>query len=58
MPVLDDYWSRRYDELLPNGLTPQETDEANAEIWQNCYPTLDMQRDSERPEPILIVKQK
>jgi hypothetical protein len=44
--------------MLPNGLTQQETEEANATMWQNCYPTREMRDEDERPEPIRIVKQK
>jgi len=42
-----DYWERRYDELFPNGLTQQETDEANANMWRNAYPTEEMAQENE-----------
>ena len=53
---LDD-WEQRYDELFPNGLTQEEVEEANREMWENAYPTQDMQEDTDKaPKPIRIVK--
>jgi hypothetical protein len=51
-----DYWDRRFDKLFPDGLTFEQTEQANSEIWQNVYPTREMAED-EVPETIRIVKQ-
>jgi len=53
-----DYWEDRYNQLFPDGLTFEQTEQANSEIWWNCYPTHEMAEEDERPEPIRIVKQK
>ena len=29
-----DYWDRRYDELFPDGMTQEQTDEANRMMWK------------------------
>lgn len=53
-----DYWDRRFDEVFPDGLTFEQTEHANREIWQNAYPTREMAEETDsRPEPIRIVKQ-
>jgi len=56
MPGLD-YWEQRYDELFPNGLTFEEAEEANNNMWHNAYLTREMAEEDEVPEPILIVGQ-
>ena len=53
-----DYWESRYNQLFPNGLTFEQTEQANSEIWKNAYPTREMRDEDGKPEPILIVKQK
>lgn len=45
-----DYYEQRYNELYPNGVTQEETDEANAQMWKNCYPTQQMQREAEEQD--------
>ena len=45
-----DYWSHRCDELFPNGLTQEQIDEANAQMWKGAYPTLEMAQEQEEQE--------
>lgn len=45
-----DYYEERYKKLYPNGMTQEEIDEANATMWQKCYPTREMQEEAEEQD--------
>lgn len=47
------YWGnieKRFRELYPNGMTQEEIDAANAEMWRNAYPTLEMSLEDEQEQ--------
>lgn len=51
------YWQSieaRFAALYPNGMTQQEIDEANAEMWKDCYPTWQMSQEDEQEQQDLL----
>lgn len=46
-----DYWQsveQQFAKLYPNGMTQEQIDDANQEMWRNAYPTLEMAVEDEQ----------